>query len=229
MLLFHSQGTDQTGDQGDTLAMRFYLASSFSLIDKVEDACQRLERAGHEITVKWWSREYDIPGEGKVKTTALKDRYDKLEPGLFYERPETRISYDADFQGVLDADVFILIADDEPRAYNGANIELGIALASHKPCYSIGTLDNSVLYLDVTQCDEVGGVLNSLREGGILLAMVRGGEMVRPGACFFEGVSRTCQYDGDCPHKQWDGFCTVEDSALLTHDEYISIRDGVRG
>ena len=142
--------------------MKFYIASSFSLVDKVQEACDRLEQKGHEITVKWWSREYDIPGEGKVKTITLKKRYNKLEADAFYSRPETKISYDADVKGVIDADAFLFVADENPRAYNGANIELGIALANDKPCFSIGNLSNSVLYLEVNRCKDIEQMLRIL-------------------------------------------------------------------
>ena len=54
--------------------MKVYLASSFALIPRVETVASILERRGHEITCKWWSREYYIPGEGKIKTTVLKER-----------------------------------------------------------------------------------------------------------------------------------------------------------
>ncbi len=126
--------------------MKFYLASSFKLIEKVKEVCKAIEGYGHSVTVKWWSREYDIPNEGKVKTTILKERYEELDPDDFYNRPETKRSYLDDFKGVIDADFFIFVADEIPRKYNGANVELGIALANIIPCFSIGNLELSPLY-----------------------------------------------------------------------------------
>ena len=143
--------------------MKLYLASSFSLIHRVKDLASILEAAGHEITCKWWSRQYDIPGEGKVATTVLKRRYRSIVSEKFYALPETELSYEADLQGIRDADAFIFVADDRPRAFNGANVELGIALAWGKPCYVYGRLRTSVMYLRVHRVKTVSSLLDSLR------------------------------------------------------------------
>lgn len=146
--------------------MKFYLASSFDLIEKVQEVCEAIEGYGHSITVKWWSREYDIPNEGKVKTSILKKRYEKLDPDEFYSRPETRRSYLDDFKGVVNADVFIFVADEIPRKYNGANVELGIALANNIICFSIGNLETSPLYYDVLRRNSIEDILKELFNGG---------------------------------------------------------------
>ena len=143
--------------------MKFYIASKFSLLERVRELSRALERAGHEITVKWWSRKYDIPGEGKVQTTDLKKIYNGLPEGEFYNRPETAFSYDSEFKGVKDADVFILIAGDKPGKFNGANIELGIALSDSKPCYSVGPLENSVLYYPVKKFKTIPALLGAIK------------------------------------------------------------------
>ena len=74
-----------------------------------------------------------------------------------------------DYEGVLKADAFVLVADDvTPRKFNGANIELGIAIASHKPVYSLGVLENSALYFPLTRCvseDDLFHRLTSLEVG----------------------------------------------------------------
>ena len=142
--------------------MKFYLASSFDLVDKVEKVCKAIEGYGHSITVKWWSREYDIPNEGKVKTTILKSRFNKVESDKFYNRPEVRRSYLDDFSGVTNADVFIFISDEKTKIYNGANVELGIALANNIICFSIGELTNSVLYYDVLKRNNIEEILKEL-------------------------------------------------------------------
>lgn len=191
--------------------MKVYIASSFSLIEKVQAACDQLEEESHEITVKWWSREYDIPGEGKVKTTTLKKRYNNMEPDQFYLRPETERSYDADFNGVLGAEAFLFVADDEPRAYNGANVELGIALGSSKPCFSIGRLSNSVLYFEVVQCNSMEEVLNHLR----YLEYDLTGD-----PCIFELPDDQCGYVGKCIFLLKYGGCCAKDNDLLTWEDY---------
>lgn len=135
--------------------MRIYVASSFSLLPKVERVVQALENAGHEITVKWWKRIYDTRDLGKKETQELKKLFEDLDPDEFYGRPETRRSFMADLQGIEDADDFVLVADDTPRNYGGANIELGYAMGCGKDCFSIGALENSALYWAVERCKTI--------------------------------------------------------------------------
>lgn len=138
--------------------MKIYIASSFSLIEKVEKACKLLEEAGHEILVKWWTRLH------------LKQKFDILEPDEFYEEPECGIAYERDFNGIMNCDVLFFVADDKPRCYTGANVELGIALGNAKRCISIGRLQNSALYWAVYRAkdiDEVLEMLDMLEEFGV--------------------------------------------------------------
>ena len=134
--------------------MNIYIASSFSLIPKVEALEKRLEEKGHKITVKWWKRIYQNTDLGTVDTQQLKKEYEDLEPDIFYSKPETRSSYLEDLKGIEDADAFIFVASDIPRNYGGANIELGYALASGLLCLSLGKLENSALYFDVIRCSD---------------------------------------------------------------------------
>lgn len=143
--------------------MKVYLASSFDYIEKVKVISELLEREGHEITVKWWSRVYRIPGERGQKTTDLKVMYEDLDDHDFYERPETKLSFEDDVLGVKDADVFIFVAGSVPRKYNGANVELGIAISEGKKCFSLGALEKSVLYYPVKRCSSVIELLEYLR------------------------------------------------------------------
>ncbi len=144
--------------------MRIYIASSFSLLDQVKAVAEVLEREGHLITVKWWDRKYDIPGERGVHTVELKKRYNGLKPDEFYSKHETWFSYWSDFQGVRNADAFVFVADDEPRKYNGAAVELGIALGDKKPCYLLGCLENSVLFAPLIRCKNPQELLIRLPE-----------------------------------------------------------------
>lgn len=142
--------------------MIVYIASSFSLIPRVELIAERIENLGHTIAVRWWDMSWDIPGEGEVHTTDLKERYKDLDPDEFYKKPACKRAYESDVQGVKDCDVFLFVAGDTPRAYNGANVELGIALGAGKPCYSLGVMDTSALYWPVTRCRTEGRFLELL-------------------------------------------------------------------
>jgi len=146
-----------------TQPLKIYVASTFGLIPDVETVVAALEHAGHEITVKWWAREYEIDGE-LIPTTTLKLINHVLTPGEFYAKPETKFSFNSDFNGIKDADAFVFVAARAARAYNGANIELGIAIGDSKPCFSLGTLDLSVLYYPVTQCRTINELLGHLRD-----------------------------------------------------------------
>ena len=142
--------------------MKVYVASSFKLIEKVEELTESLEKEGHTITEKWWKRAYRSEGLGLVDTQELKKLFDNLAPDEFYAKPESRASYLLDLQGIERADVFILVADEIPRKYTGANIELGYALASGLLCLSVGVLENSVLYWDVIRCKSIPELLETI-------------------------------------------------------------------
>lgn len=141
--------------------MKVYVASSFRLLEKVKDISDVLEKSGFEITVKWWDRIYEIDGE-HIKTTDLRESYRTLTSEEFYNKHETRLSYFADYHGIKNADVFVFVASDIPRKYNGANIELGIALGEGIKCFSIGNLENSVLYYPVVKCKNKKDLLKRL-------------------------------------------------------------------
>lgn len=144
--------------------MKVYVASSFSLIPKVETIVKALEEAGHEITVKWWSREYEIPGEGKVPTSDLKGRFKDLDPDRFYSQPETMRSYNADLEGIEDAEALVIIAPDiaSRDALVGANIELGFAIGIKRVVISIGALMNSTMYAGVARTSSIPDLLELL-------------------------------------------------------------------
>jgi hypothetical protein len=142
--------------------MKVYLASSFKLIEKVKKVCTVLEAWDHEITEKWWDRPYQVKSLGKIHTSDLKKIYDGLPPHEFYSKPETMMSFDLDYLGVINADAFVFVADSKPRKYNGANVELGIALGVGIPCYYMGVLENSVLYYTTKKCHSYDELLENL-------------------------------------------------------------------
>ena len=141
--------------------VKVYIASSFSLVDKIERAVKILEEAGHEIVVKWWTR-YD-----------LKKKFEVLEPDEFYAEPECANAYERDFNGVMLCDVLLFVADDEPRYYTGANVELGIALGNAIRCMSVGKLRNSALYYNVYRAKDMDDVIYTLKHLEEFMARVR--------------------------------------------------------
>jgi nucleoside 2-deoxyribosyltransferase len=133
--------------------MKIYLASSFSLIPKIKRVVELLELFEIGITVRWWER------------LQLKMEFAKLSPEEFYAHPECKFAFERDYLGIQEADAVVLVADDTPRRYNGANIEVGIAYALGKPVFSVGVLENSAMYYKVKRCSDISGLIEELRKG----------------------------------------------------------------
>jgi len=130
--------------------MKIYIASSFSLREKVEHVCGVLEDAGHEILVKWWTR------------FKLKQKFKVLEPDDFYAEPECEYAFNRDLQGIRDCGAVVFVASDEMRPYCGASVEIGMAFALDKPVYSIGIFQNSAMYLKIIQCNSINEIMLQL-------------------------------------------------------------------
>lgn len=131
-----------------------YLASSFDLIDTVQVICEILEEEGHTILVKWWSSHGFDMWDKKVS----------LDSDAFYTDPICGKIYEVDFNGVKKADALVLVgAAVAPILFNGANVELGMALAYGKPCYSIGKLKSSAMYHPVIKCKDTEELIQALK------------------------------------------------------------------
>ena len=117
--------------------MRVYLASSFDLAKYVSDICRSLESHGHIITVHWWVKDFE--------KAIQKDSDD-----AWYRDKQVQEISKRNFVGIETADVFLLVAHPtEKRKFNGANIELGYALALKKTCFALGKLERSAMYVPV--------------------------------------------------------------------------------
>jgi len=127
------------------ITMKVYLASSFDLIKKVEASAKVLREKGHAVTVEWWRKDY--------KKLPLAD-------ADWYEDPRVAAISERNFRGIRETDIFVLIAPTlTSKKFNGANIELGYALALEKPCYSVGRLKRSAMYVPVIKCGSIEEVL----------------------------------------------------------------------
>lgn len=124
---------------------KIYLASSFALIPKVAEVSNFLESCGHKITTKWWEI-----GKDYINIHSEKD--DTLHPENFYGHPKCKMIFDRDYKGIENCQILVLVAGDIPSKFNGANIELGIAYALNKTCFSIGKIENSALYFPLIKC-----------------------------------------------------------------------------
>lgn len=130
-----------------------YLASSFSLKDRVQRVHDTLADEAIEVTDVWWdeSREHanlkdiDVPDE---------EWYD-LDPVV--QRAGRH------FRNIRRADAFAIICPrDGTKKFNGANVELGYAIAENIPCFSVGRLERSAMYEPVTQLDSARELADAL-------------------------------------------------------------------
>ena len=100
--------------------MKFYIASRFANKDRVLEMAGKLEELGHSWSFNW-------------------TRHQSIKP--YSENKELAEQFGVDdFEGVLDADIFIILGDE---AGSGMYVELGAAMASNAlkggvKIYSIG-------------------------------------------------------------------------------------------
>lgn len=131
--------------------MKLYLASKFALKEKVEMLASVLKAEGHEITVEWWLKDWKQSGASDEE---------------WYEEPSTKSISERNFNGIRKADACILVCpDDGPTKFNGANVEIGFALALGKRCYSVGSLDRSAMYLNVIRCRDIDELMKKMKMG----------------------------------------------------------------
>lgn len=130
--------------------MKVYIASSFSLLDRIERMLSQLRIMDIQYTVDWWNRK------------TLKRIFMGLSKEDFYMREECIYAFKTDLQGIKDCDALIFIADEIPRKYNGGAVEIGIAIALNKPIVCWGRLENSAMFYPIQQFDSLKDVVNWL-------------------------------------------------------------------
>lgn len=132
---------------------KVFVSGQVDDVDCVRKVYKKLELAGFTVTHDWTTSDVILSGrEAKLNNTK--------EAGLRAEK---------DINGVVDADVYILLSDNE-KVGKGMYAELGAALALNKrsgrpDIYIVGSLKHlSVFYLHpaVKLRDTVEDVLNEL-------------------------------------------------------------------
>lgn len=121
--------------------MKIYLASAFRFVPQVEHLAFLLESMGHKITCKWW-----VGGDTKVT-----GKNETLTDEEWYTQPLAKYIRDRDFKGVSDADIVILVCP-ERHSFNGANVEIGYAIALGKIVMSVGPIERSAMYQSIIRC-----------------------------------------------------------------------------
>lgn len=125
-------------------AYRVYVGSSFSLKDRVQRVYETLTEAGHNVPDVWWDESRE---QADLKVIDVPDEE-------WYEHPTVQQRANRHWRWIDECDVFVIVApENRTKKFNGANIELGFAIASGSDCYSVGRLERSAMYEPVTQLD----------------------------------------------------------------------------
>lgn len=117
--------------------MKFYLASAFKYTKEVKLLAQVLEKKGHTITCQWWHQDF--------KELPIKNDDE------WYSKPIIRTIYLRSFHAIEDADILIIVSPERTK-FNGANVEVGIALGLRKPVICFGEIERSGMYEPLIRC-----------------------------------------------------------------------------
>lgn len=130
--------------------MELYLASSFSLIWEIGLVHDTLTAAGHEVPDVWWNEDLK-----KIR----------LPEDEWYEDPRVQNISERHWRSIESCDAFVLVCPaDEPKKFNGANVELGYAHALGKPLFAVFELERSAMYEPVTRVPSAGALVDALEE-----------------------------------------------------------------
>lgn len=130
-----------------------YLASSFSLLDRVHMVEKALTDRGYEIARRWWE---DPLHEGD----------DREAPEGFYERDDVQNMAHNNYAAAERADVLVLVApapEAGPRKFNGANLEAGVAHALGIPVVLFGAVEETCMYAPFDHVDDLPELLDHLK------------------------------------------------------------------
>lgn len=129
--------------------MKAYIASTFDLIEVIEELLPRLSEIGIEITCKWWKLNF----RESLGLLTDKDWYNNFEVNECLYR---------DLKGIDEADIFILVARESVK-FNGALIELGYALAKGKRVFIYGKVGRSVMFCGIPQIQDIDILIKELQ------------------------------------------------------------------
>jgi hypothetical protein len=131
--------------------MKFFISGQIKDIPAVRETMQHVVDAGHTITHDWTSSDIMLGGDNK-----------------FNDLAETGRRAQADIQGVLDCDVYVLCSDNETPG-KGMYVELGAALGRAQSgdrikLYVIGKLNHSSIFYLHPAVRQVESIQDVLRE-----------------------------------------------------------------
>jgi nucleoside 2-deoxyribosyltransferase len=131
--------------------MKIYLASKSTMEKQVREVSEELKKQGHQMTVEWW----DFPKARNI--VAENDE-------LWFQHKHIQWICDRDLKAVESADILILVANaDEETRFDGANVELGYAMALGKPCISVGKITRSAMYAQIHRCGSITELVSHVK------------------------------------------------------------------
>lgn len=135
--------------------MKIYLASSFRFVEDVKKLQEWLITEGsqkdqHEITCEWWHTDY----KQHLKTKTINE---------WFSEPVIKVIYQRSLQAIRECDLLILVSP-EPTKFNGANVEVGMALALGKPVIAYGQVEKSGMYEPLVRCSNLEQLALAMKE-----------------------------------------------------------------
>jgi hypothetical protein len=133
--------------------LKIYVASSFKYKKQCDALYYALTDCGHKIPDIWWN---------------LDSKQEDETDNYWYNKPETKAISARHFKSIRECDILLLVCPvTTPGVFNGANIEVGYALALGKPVYSFGYIGRSAMYSDVIRCYTMEALINCLNIQGL--------------------------------------------------------------
>lgn len=130
---------------------RVYIASSFSLKDRVQRTYEALTDAGHEVPDVWWDESKE---QAALKVIDIPDEE-------WYQHPKVVQRAKRHWETIRGCDTFVLVCPSEgTKKFNGANLELGYSYGHGLDAYALGTLERSAMYIDPREeyVEQVGSI-----------------------------------------------------------------------
>lgn len=127
-----------------------YLASTRELSDRVDEVAHQIEdRTDAEVIEYWWDSQF--------KKNEERDDY-------FYSNQGVQKRYQNHLENIRISDALIQVYPKEgSMCLNGANVELGWALAHDVPCFSVGNIPRSTMYVEVNRMPTVDTLIAEIR------------------------------------------------------------------
>jgi nucleoside 2-deoxyribosyltransferase len=128
--------------------LTIYLASSFKYKKQIGTVYEELTARRHKIPDVWWNID--------------SKQVDETD-NFWYNKSETKAIASRHFEAIKKSDCLILVCPiTNPGQFNGANVEVGYALALSKPVYSFGFIGRSAMYTNVIRCYNMESLLRCL-------------------------------------------------------------------